>query len=241
MTFKHVKLDQSVLPKNLGKKGKNQNGIRIYEVDGVNMPSVTSILGSIPEKKLVLEKWRKAVGEAMANYISLQATSRGKTTHTLIENHLNNEDEKSVGITKVGPLGLFRIVKPYLARIDEIYLLEEIMFSKEWSVAGQVDCVATYKGKLSIIDFKTSTKQRDEKYNYANFLQCSAYAKMFEELYPKKKIEQTVILAACEDGFVQEWIHGKEKIKEHQELFVKHTTDFFNQHSKQIAMPQEYK
>jgi hypothetical protein len=58
---------------------------------------------------------------------------------------------------------------------------------------------------------------------------------MFEELYPEKKIEQTVILAACEDGFVQEWIHGKDKIKEHQELFVKHTTDFFNKHSEQIA------
>ena len=122
MTFKHIQLDETVLPKNLGKKGKNQNGIRIYEIDGVNMPSVTSILGSIPEKKAILDKWRNAVGEAMANYISLQATSRGKTTHTLIENHLNNDDAKSVGITKVSPLGLFRIIKPYLARIDNSLL-----------------------------------------------------------------------------------------------------------------------
>jgi len=228
MTFNHVKLDESILPKNLGKKGLNQNGIRIYQIDGINMPSVTSILGNIPERKIKIESWRNAVGEKMANYISVSATNRGKTTHTLIENYLNNEDDKSVGITAVTPLGLFRIVKPYLARIDNIHMLEEIIYSKEIGVAGQVDCIAEYKGKLSVIDFKTSTKRRDEDYNYGNFLQCSAYAKMFEELYPDKKIEQTVILATCEDGFVQEWVHGEDKIKEHQELFYKHTKDFLD-------------
>ena len=158
MTFNHVKLDESILPKNLGKKGLNQNGIRIYEIGGINMPSVTSILGNIPERKVKIESWRNAVGEKMANYISVSATNRGKTTHTLIENHLNNEDDKSVGITAVTPLGLFRIVKPYLARIDNIHMLEEIIYSKEIGVAGQVDCIAEYKGKLSVIDFKTSTK-----------------------------------------------------------------------------------
>ena len=231
MTFNHVKLDESILPKNLGKKGLNQNGIRIYQIDGINMPSVTSILGNIPERKIKIESWRNAVGEKMANYISVSATNRGKTTHTLIENYLNNEDDKSVGITAVTPLGLFRIVKPYLARIDNIHMLEEIIYSKEIGVAGQVDCIAEYKGKLSVIDFKTSTKRRDEDYNYGNFLQCSAYAKMFEELYPDKKIEQTVILATCEDGFVQEWIHGEDKIKQHQELLYKHTKDFFDRNN----------
>ena len=226
MAFNHIKLNEEVLPKSLGVKGKNHNGVRYYTIDGVNMPSVTSILGQIPEKKKILDAWRSAVGEKMAKYISVSATTRGKSTHTLIENHLKNEDQKSIGITAVTPLGLFRIMKPYLARLDNIHCLEEYLYSKEIGVAGQVDCVAEYKGKLSIVDFKTSTKRRDADYNYGNFLQTSAYAKMFEELFPDKKIEQTVILAACEDGFVQEWIHGVDKIKEHQELFYKHTRDF---------------
>ena len=228
MAFNYVKLDESVLPKNLGVKGKNQNGVRYYTINGKNMPSVTSILGQIPEREAKIAAWRNAVGEKMANYISVSATTRGKSTHTLIENHLKNEDEKSIGITSVTPLGLFRIMKPYLARIDNIHCIEEYLYSPEIGVAGQVDCIAEYRGKLSVIDFKTSTKRRDEDYNYGNFLQTSAYAKMFEELFPDKKIEQTVILAACEDGFVQEWIHGSDKIKEHQELFYKHATDFFN-------------
>ena len=231
MAFKHIKLNESVLPKSLGVKGKNQNGIRYYTIDGVNMPSVTSILGDIPERKEKIVAWRKAVGEQMANYISVSSTNRGKSTHKLIENHLNNEDDKSVGVTNVVALGLFRLIKPYLARIDNIHCLEEYLYSKEIGVAGQVDCVAEYKGKLSVVDFKTSTKQRDEDYNYGNFLQTSAYAKMFEEIYPDKKIEQTVILAACEDGFVQEWIHGPDSIAKHQELFYKHTKEFFERNS----------
>ena len=81
---------------------------------------------------------------------------------------------------------MFRIIKPYLARIDNIHCIEEYLYSKEISVAGQVDCIAEYKGKLSVVDFKISTKQRDEDYNYGNFLQCSAYAKMFEEIYLTK-------------------------------------------------------
>ena len=235
MAFNYVKLNENVLPKSLGVKGKNQDGIRYYTIDGVNMPSVTSILGSIPERKQKIEAWRQGVGEKMANYISVSATNRGKTTHTLIENHLKNEDDKSVGITAVTPLGLFRIIKPYLARIDNIHCIEEYLYSKEIGVAGQVDCIAEYKGKLSVVDFKTSTKRRDEDYNYGNFLQCSAYAKMFEELYPEKKIEQTVILAACEDGFVQEWINGPEKIADYQEKFIKHATDFFQRHAQALT------
>ena len=226
MAFNYVKRDESVLPKNLGKKGKNIDGIRFYEIGGKNMPSVTSILGSIPERKIKIEAWKNAVGEKMANYISASAINRGKTTHTLIENHLKNQNEKSAGITAIEPLGMFRIMTPYLQRIDNIHGVEEFLYSPEISVAGQCDCIAEYKGKLSIIDFKTSTKRRDEDYNYSNFLQTSAYAKMYEELYPQYKIEQTVILAACADGFVQEWIHGREKFSAHQELFYKHTKDF---------------
>jgi len=235
MAFKHVKLDESHLPKSLGVKGKNLEGIRYYTIDGVNMPSVTSILGSIPERKQKIEAWRIAVGEKMANYISVSATNRGKATHKLIENHLNNEDDKNVGVTAIEPLGMFRIIKPYLARVDNILCLEEYLYSKELGVAGQVDCVAEYKGKLSVVDFKTSSKRRDADYNYANFLQCSAYAKMFEEMYPEKKIEQTVVLAACADGFVQEWVHGSDKIKEHQDLFYKHTADFLIRNKEKLT------
>ena len=91
MGYSYVKRDESVLPKNLGKKGKNIDGIRFYEINGVNMPSVTSILGAIPERKVKIQAWREAVGEKMANYKSAAPVSRGKTHHTLIEKQLKRQ------------------------------------------------------------------------------------------------------------------------------------------------------
>ena len=221
MTKNFIKLKEFDRP-----KGKRVDGMRFYEVDGKAFPSITTVLGALP--KPGLDRWRQSVGEEAAKWEMNRAARRGKTTHTLVEQYLKGETPYTRDVL---PLGLFALLKPYLAQIDNIHCLEEYLYSKEIGVAGQVDCIAEYKGKLSVVDFKTSTKRRDADYNYGNFLQTSAYAKMFEELFPDKKIEQTVILAACEDGFVQEWIHGVDKVKEHQELFYKHAKDFLDSHS----------
>ena len=45
------------------------------------------------------------------NYISVTSTNRGKSTHKLIENHLNNEDDKSNGVTNVVALGIIQTYK----------------------------------------------------------------------------------------------------------------------------------
>ena len=232
--FKHVKLNEEVLPKSLGVKGKNQNGVRYYTIDGVNMPSVTSILGQIPEKQAGLQAWRNAVGEKMANYISNAAVNRGKTTHTLIENHLKNEDEKSVGITAVTPLGLFRIIKPYLARIDNIHCLEEYLYSKEIGVAGQVDCIAEYRGKLSVIDFKTANKERIEEWVENYFLQCTAYSMMYTETF-NEPIEQIVILMAAEDGSMKAFV---KEPKDYEEELQKAIQTFYDTVNPQLQEVQ---
>ena len=50
---------------------------------------------------------------------------------------------------------------------------------------------------------------------------------MFEELYPNNTIEQTVVLTACEDGFVQEWQHDKDKMKEQLTSYSINTQQIF--------------
>ena len=103
------------------------------------------------------------------------------------------------------PLGLFRLMRPYLQKIDNIKLIERVLYSKELTVAGQVDCVCDYDGKLSVIDFKSSNRWKKEEYVENYFLQTTGYATMYEELV-KKKVEQIVILIAGEDGSMTEWI-----------------------------------
>ena len=82
------------------------------------------------------------------------------------------------------------------------------MYSPKLTIAGQVDCVAEYNGKLSVIDFKTANSERKENWIENYFMQCSAYAQMYEELF-EKEVSQVVVLLAAEDGSVTSYIKEK--------------------------------
>ena len=63
---------------------------------------------------------------------------------------------------------------------------------------------------MSIIDFKTSSKERNDEWNENYYIQASAYAEMYEER-TGIPISQIVILVVTEDGSVQEFIKQKEQ------------------------------
>ena len=213
--FKFTDLDKKNLPVTVGKK---VNGFRFYEIDGKAYPSITTVL-SIRSKE-GLQKWRDSIGEKVANWEMNRAARRGKATHTLVEQYIKNE---TPSIRDVLPLGLFRLLKPYIDQIDNIHCLETIMYSKKLTIAGQVDCIAEYNGKLSVIDFKTANKERKEDWIENYFLQTTAYAIMYEEMFGKP-IEQIVILLAAEDGTVQSYTRDK---KEYQDKLGIAIQDFY--------------
>ena len=95
-----------------------------------------------------------------------------------------------------------------LCNIDNIHAQEAGLYSDKYKVAGRVDCVAEYNGVLSIIDFKTSTKERKDDWNESYYIQGSAYAEMFKER-TDIEIDQVVILVVTEDGTVQEFVKEK--------------------------------
>ena len=99
-------------------------------------------------------------------------------------------------------------MKDLLSDIDNIRALEATLYSDHLRLGGQADCIAEYKGRLSVIDFKTSTNERKDSYNENYYIQTSAYAEMFEEL-TGKPINQIVILVVTEDGTVQEFVKQK--------------------------------
>jgi len=201
--FKFIdNLDTSKLPIT---KGKKVDGFRFYDIDGKAYPSITTVL-SIRSKEGI-EKWRNSIGEKVANWEMGRAARRGKATHTLVEQYIKNE---TPSIRDVLPLGLFRLLKPYIDQINNIHCLETIMYSKKLTIAGQVDCIAEYNGKLSVIDFKTANKERKEDWIENYFLQTTAYAIMYEEMFGKP-IEQIVILLAAEDGTVQSYTRDKKE------------------------------
>ena len=194
--FQHVDID---LPK---LKRKTIDGVRYYDVEDHPMVSITSVTSHF--NKDIFVKWRKRVGEEEANRISKLSITRGTKTHELIETHLLNKD---VEFDAPGPKMLFLQAKNALGNINNIYALEESLYSKELGVAGTVDCIAEYTGEngepeLAIIDFKTAAKPKPRDWIENYFVQAAAYACMFYELtdIPVKKL---VIIMTCENGEVK--------------------------------------
>jgi len=166
-------------------------GKRLYVTpEGNKYPSVTTVTGW--KKREFFAEWRKKNPEE-----SKYALQRGNDFHLLIEKYLNNEQVDRHSDSKTQKL--FDQAKTELHNIDKILCQEVALWSDTLKLAGRVDCIAEYEGKLSIIDFKTSKKMKDEFEIEEYFLQATCYAIMVEER-TGIQISNIVILMSCDDG-----------------------------------------
>ena len=213
------------------------NRKRFYRTpEGKLYPSITTVLQKKKMKGLM--EWRQKVGEDVANYIARTAAARGTKVHHMCEDYLNNVQsdwpEKWEEHTKhFLPYTLFGQIRPHLdEKVNNILSQECGLYSDKYRVAGRVDCIAEYNGTPSIIDFKTSTKERNDEWNESYYIQASAYAEMFEER-TGIEINQIVILVVTEDGIVQEFIKTKH---DYLPLLVEVIDDFTTDWEKENEM-----
>ena len=191
---------------------KTSDGIRLYETpEGKFYPSITTVLKNRGKEGLF--EWRKRVGDDVANYVSRKSATRGTQVHHYCEKYLDNGyDNKDWNEYKKGRFlsyCLFSQLKPYLDEcIGLIHCQEQTLWHDFYKIAGRVDCIAEWDGVLSVIDFKTSTKEREDSWNENYYIQASAYAEMYQER-TLQEIEQIVILVVTEDGTVQEFVKKK--------------------------------
>ncbi len=175
MNFKHVgcDIDYDLTTETI-------NGKRFYVTpEGNKYPSVTTITSQYNKQSIM--EWRKRVGEEEANRISSKAAGRGTRVHTLCENYLNNQEDY---LQKQMPdaIVMFKTLQPLLNKyVNNIHALEVPLYSDYLRTAGRVDCIAEFDGAISVIDFKTSSKPKEDKWIQNYYMQCSAYAVMFEE------------------------------------------------------------
>ena len=159
---------------NTGKTGR-----KYLTPDGKSFPSVTTVLSILSED--AIREWRHRVGEKEANRISHHASTRGTAVHAVIEDYINNKEDY---LKDRMPLVVsnFNSVKSLLDEsIGDVYCQEVPLYSEHLGLAGRVDCIAEFNGKLSVIDFKTSAKPKKKEYITNYFIQESAYAIMWEE------------------------------------------------------------
>ena len=111
-TFNHVGNDLKDL------KTENIEGKRYYVTPkGNKYVSITSLLGNLSKQSII--EWRRRVGEAEANKISRQASSRGTRVHNICESYIQNQ----VGILEgelPDAIEMFNSIVPLLDRIDTV-------------------------------------------------------------------------------------------------------------------------
>ncbi len=197
--FEHVKLPQL----QFDLTAETTDSGRLYTTpEGNKYKSITTVLSNY--NKQYIYEWRKAVGEERANEVSRKAANRGTKVHKICEDYLNNEiPELKMQMMMPDLKELFFKIKPHIdENVGNIYSQEQALYSDKLRIAGRVDLIAEWNGKLSVIDFKTSTKQKDEEGIQNYFMQCTAYALMFAER-TGMWIDDIVVLIATEEGSAQ--------------------------------------
>jgi hypothetical protein len=200
MTFTHCD-DYRHMFEDIKRRQVDEN--RYYEVsEDIMYPSVTSVISFITAPRIA--KWRARVGLEEANRKSKHACTRGTRLHKVIEVYMQNGDYKSLPEWKIPLIQMmFQSAKFRLdTRLDNIYQQETPMSSDRLCLAGTVDLICEVDGELSIVDFKTSEKEKPEEWLEDYFVQLSAYWAMFSEktgFVPKK----LVVFLVGENGDVQ--------------------------------------
>lgn len=166
---------------------------RVYQtITGLKYPSVTSVLSMMDKSSLY--EWRKRVGEEEANRVSARAARRGTAIHSLCEEYLYGKNPEP----SMFDAQTFNSIKPHLDKIDNIHALESKLYSDYLQVAGTVDCIAEFDGRLSVIDFKTSRRLKSREDIPGYFIQTAAYAVAFEER-TGIPVSRLVIIMAVDD------------------------------------------
>ena len=206
---------------------ENIDGKRYYVTPtGEKYPSVTSVTGLLNRESI--KKWRKRVGEKTANKISTQAARHGTSAHQLFEDYIKNDnfEEKFKGAMPTTQQAFISLEKE-LNQIGVVHGLESPLYSHNLQLAGRVDCIAEWDGKLSVIDFKTSAKPKKEEWIQNYFIQETAYAKMFEEL-TGETIHAIITMIAVSNGSSQLFIEqpSDRYVDQLQELRSQYRTEY---------------
>jgi len=197
---------------------------RVYSLpNGVHVPSVTTVLDRTKDKA-ALKQWADRIGQAEADRQKEQAAYVGTHMHLALE-HILNGDPWSVTPDWMAMTGYemaFRLARRYFGAISAIHG-SEVGLHYQDRYAGTTDLVATYRGKLAIIDFKQSVKPKRHEYITDYFHQLAAYAVAHDWLHGTS-IDYAAVLIAVQDGTTQEFTTAGREFSEFKAQWMERLT-----------------
>ena len=131
-------------------------GTRLYDVNGSRLPSVTTILGRTKDQQF-LKEWKAKVGEAEAERIKNVSSSRGTSMHKFLEHYILGSGYDD--LTEIGQKAKTmaqKVIEVGLAPVEEYYGSEVTLYYPGL-YAGSTDLVCLHNGCL----LYTSPSPRD--------------------------------------------------------------------------------
>lgn len=197
---------------------------RLYYVNDKAYPSVTTVLGKFGDKTF-LEEWKERLGKDAAEAETKRAADRGSLLHLLLEHHFKGTLQLTEEIKKDVAYSLYKGLKNMYLNDIEAIAQEVPVWSDKLRIAGRFDLFGYYKRVLSLIDFKSSTKEKHKEWIHSYFLQATFYCIMIYEL-TGIKIPQIVILIGTEKGIPQCFVRQLKK-----ETYMKECLEYIRRYN----------
>ena len=185
------------------------HGARTYDILGVRLPSVTTILARTKDQEYIT-RWKNKIGHEEAERIFNLSSKRGTSMHKFLEKHIQD-----TGYDDLTPIG--KEAKPMAQKIIDVgftpiteYYGNEVTLYYLGLYAGATDLVCVHNDLETIVDFKQANRPKQKDWIEDYFLQIAAYAMAHDYLF-KSEIKQGIIMVCTPDLYYQEFkIQGTE-------------------------------
>ena len=208
-----------------------KNDVRYYQDSLSNLvPSVTTILSATGDHSGI-DAWKRRVGPKTAKAVVDEATTIGTAVHLAIESYLYGKEWEQFTDDKMGMLAHLiakRFICDCLGDIDEVWGLESGLVL-DGLYAGTADCIGIFRGKPTIIDFKTAKKIKRKDWIEDYFLQGAAYANAHNVMY-KTNIESIAILMVDRDLLFKEFLVNSKEFNSYTEKWKKRLIGYYKTH-----------
>ena len=200
------------------------HGSRTYDVLGLRLPSVTTILAKTKDQTY-LTKWKNKVGHEEADRIKNYSGKRGTSMHKFIEKYIQES-----GYEDLTPIG--KEAKPMAEKIIEsglkpisYYYGSEVTLYYPGLYAGSTDLVCEHEGKDTNIDFKQANRPKKEEWIEDYYLQIAAYA-MAHDYVHNSNIQQGIIMVCTPDLYYQEFKFEGNEMRQYRHKFLERLSQY---------------
>ena len=208
------------------------NGSRHYSLDGSSLPSVTTILSATKseEDKAAILAWKQRVGNVEAERIKKEASARGSSMHSYIEQFLYGKlnQELLEDNNKSKKMAEEIIDNGLKNKLLEIWGSEATIYYPG-KYAGTADCIGVYEGKESILDFKQSNKPKKKEYSVINEygLQLALYSIAHDNMFGTK-IKSTEILMCTPNLIFQKFEFKDQEFEKLKKEAMNRVEQYYN-------------